>query len=95
MHEKVKALEERSAPAQDDAAAADSAAAAAAAGLIGGLGQFGDTLMITNGGMYGAPAYGAPLGGGIPDPYAQQPVYGAQYGAAPNAYGGYGAQGYY
>eukprot|EP01035_Chromulina_nebulosa_P020076 gene20076-26070_t len=89
LHEKIKVLEERTAPPVEDTSAAD-AAAAAAVGLIGGgfnvLGS--DTLMITNGG-YGAGGYGGVVST-IPDPYAQ-PVYGygAPQGYAPQPY--YGA----
>ena len=92
LHDKVKTVDERTAPPTEDSAAAEAAAAAAMGGM-GMMGMMGaDTLMITNGGgMYGVPGmpmpgmgYGAPMGmGGIPDPYAQ-PQYG--YGANPGYY---------
>ena len=97
MHDRVKAVEDRTAPPKEDKAAAE-AAAAAAAGLYG-VGGFmmNDTLMLANS-AYGPSGYGA--SGGIPDPYQQQqqqmngygaPAYGASYGGG---YGG-GGGGYY
>lgn len=79
LHEKVKVLEDRTAPPKEDHGASDAVTAA----VIGGM-MLGDTLMIGNGGgAYGG--YGGIPGGGLPDPYAQQNPYGA-----PGGYGGYG-----
>ena len=44
MHEKIKVLEERTAPKKEDGGAADATAAAVLGGMI-----MGDTLMIQNG----------------------------------------------
>jgi len=95
LHDKIHTLETRTAPPKE--AVADSGVADPATLGMGmmGMGMMGnETLMITN----GAPGFGAPYGGGygapggmssIPDPYSQQPAYGA-YGGMP-APGGFGA----
>ncbi len=83
LHEKVSVLEQRTAPPPE---VHDSAPVESHMGM--GMGMMGDTLMITNGPMYGGvpPAVGG--FGGIPDPYQQQqPAYG---GGFPNM-GGFGA----
>eukprot|EP00607_Mallomonas_marina_P003718 CAMPEP_0182427698 /NCGR_PEP_ID=MMETSP1167-20130531/18991_1 /TAXON_ID=2988 /ORGANISM="Mallomonas Sp, Strain CCMP3275" /LENGTH=1652 /DNA_ID=CAMNT_0024610121 /DNA_START=314 /DNA_END=5272 /DNA_ORIENTATION=+ len=88
LNEKVKAIDERTAPKKEDTSSSDAATAA----ILGGGMMMGDTLMITNGGGgYGAPGYGMPPGGGMPDPYAQ-PGYGQQggYGYGYNPGQGYG-----
>jgi len=95
LHDKVKTLDDRTAPPKVDTSAEEAAAAAAAAaGLYGGGLMMGDTLMIANS-AYGAGGYGAP--GGIPDPYSQPQGYGMGGYGAPGAYGGYGGGqgGYY
>jgi len=80
LHDKVKVLEERTAP------PAEPEAAAAPVENIMGMGMMGgsDTLMITNGGYMPQGNYG-----GIPDPYQQQQQagYGGGFGQ-PNAFGG-------
>lgn len=90
LHEKVHNIEERTAPPKEDTTADTTAAYYGAMGGMMGLGN--DTLMITNGGGYGA---GYPGGSSIPDPYQQQQGYGMGYGQQPGygsggaAYGGY------
>jgi len=86
LHDKVKAIDERTTPKKEVDHSAEAAAAAVAMG--GGMLGLGGHLMIGDAGGYGG--YDA----GYADPYAQQQYggYGApQGGFAP----GYGAQGYY
>lgn len=83
LHDKVKTLEERTAPPPEPEAA--SVPVESMMGMMGG-----DTLMITNGAPY------MPQGnyGGIPDPYQQQPAYGGGFGQPTNfgaGIGGFGA----
>jgi len=89
LHDKVKVLEERTAPAAEDKSSEEANSAAAAGLIMGGLMMGNETLMIAN----GSANYGYNNGntGGIPDPYQQQQQ---SYGYAPNPYqqqqGGYG-----
>ena len=75
LHDKVKVLEERTAPPKNEEAESEQAAFNAA--MYGGM-MTNDTLMIGNGytGGYTAP-------GSIPDPYAQP-----QQGYGQGGYGG-------
>mmetsp|Transcript_21954 Transcript_21954/g.32005 ORF Transcript_21954/g.32005 Transcript_21954/m.32005 type:complete len:1722 (-) Transcript_21954:178-5343(-) len=84
LHEKVKVLEERTAPKKSVDQSAEAAAAAAAA-MGGGMMGLGGNLMISDGG------YGGGYDGGYGDPYAAQ-----QYGNQGGNYGGsYAGGGYY
>lgn len=100
LHEKVRVIDDRTAPPTEDQAAAQ-ASAAAAAGLIGAYGLSNDILMITNGSSYGGKlllsinvyAYFMILSwiggyGGMPAPGVIPDPY------AQPSYGGYGAPGY-
>lgn len=96
MHDKVKTLEERTAPPKEE----DTEAAHAAAAMYGGSMMMNDTLMIQNGpiGGYGGTSNGygnmQQPSGGIPDPYAQpQQGYGGMGGMG--NMGGMGGGGYY
>jgi clathrin heavy chain len=85
LHDKVKAIDDRTAPKKEDDRSAEAAAAAAAMG--GGMGGLGGNLMIGDGGYGGG--YDAGYGQGYADPYAQQQGYGN------SGYGGYQGQGGY
>eukprot|EP00981_Chlorochromonas_danica_P008853 scaffold2320_cov168-Ochromonas_danica.AAC.5 len=95
LHERLHALETRTAPPKEE----NSAPAVEPAALGFGMLNPG-MLMIENtpsfgGGYAGAVQPYAGAAGGIPDPYAQPPAYGG-YGGVPPAYGGgYGGGGYY
>merc|ERR1711871_473856 len=99
MHDKVKTLEERTAPPKEE----DTEAAHAAAAMYGGSMMMNDTLMIQNGpiGGYGGTSNGyynmEQPSGGIPDPYAQpQQGYGGMGGMGNmGGMGGMGGGGYY
>lgn len=82
LHEKVKSLSEKVAPAKE--MNADSAAAASM--MMGSMMMMNDTLMIGYGGPgYGQqPSYGQP--GEIPDPYQQQAYYGGYGGGMGGGY---------
>lgn len=69
LHDKVKILDERTAPPKESETS--DADAVAAQILTGGM---GDTLMLGDGSGYGGYPIpgGYPGSGGIPDPYAQQ-----------------------
>mgnify|MGYP003385899530 CR=1 FL=1 len=73
LHDKVKVLDERTAPPKESET--NDADAVAAQILTGG--GMGDTLMLGDGNGYGAyPVPGGyPGNGGIPDPYAQPQGY--------------------
>lgn len=89
LHDRMHALETRTAPPKEEAAAAVDAGFGAP---LMGLGN--EPLMITNAPAYGA--YGYHTAGGIPDPYAQAAMsgYGAPNMGGMNMGGAYGG-GYY
>jgi len=94
MHDKVKVLEERTAPPKVEEDNSAAVANSILGGVIGGGMMINDRLLIGDGSGYGS--YNVGANNGIPDPYAQpNQGYGGDMGAygapAANAYGGYGA----
>jgi len=96
LHDKVKVLDERTAPPKEEEVTANDVANS----IIGAGGlMLGNNLMLGDGTAGGYGSYSAGGMGAIPDPYAQsmgygQPAYGGQQGYGDQYGGGYGAPAY-